>query len=130
VSDGRQFIRYLAAGGASAVCNICARIFLSLLIPFEAAVSISFVIGLVTGFLFMRWFAFSNSTRSLRQQIGSYLLINLYGLLQTLFVSSVCLRLIFPSLHIYYHTELLAHVVALGLLAVTSYYGHRKITFR
>jgi len=125
-----QVLRYLLAGGLSAACNFGARIVLSLWLPFEAAVAGAYVVGLVSGFFLMKTLAFPPSSRSLLRQMGGYALVHVYGGLQTLLVSSLLLRFVLPALGLHQQADMIAHAVALLALALSSYHGHRKISFR
>lgn len=127
---GRQFSLYLLAGGLAALANWGSRFVFSRWLPFEAAVLAAFCVGLCTGFLLMRRYAFAGSRQSLPRQAFGYLLVNLFAALQTLVISSVLLRLVLPPQLLGLSAEAVAHAAGILVPVVTSYFGHRWITFR
>lgn len=125
-----QFARYLLAGALAAAANYGSRFLFSLWVPFEIAVILAFAVGLCTGFVLMRRYAFQGGNKSLSAQAGMYVSVNLLGLVQTLIISSAMLRLALPSLGVNEHAEAIAHGIGVAVPVVTSYFGHRWLTFR
>lgn len=125
-----QFIRYLAAGGAAALANYGSRFVFSLFMPFEMAVVGAFLVGLCTGFLLMRRFAFNASDRPFAKQAGWYAAVNLAALAQTLIISSLMLRMVLPALGAEKHAEAIAHAFGVAIPVLSSYIGHKRWTFR
>lgn len=130
VPRARQFARYLLAGGLAAAANYSSRFLFSLWVPFEIAVLLAFLVGLCTGFVLMRRYAFQGGSRSLFSQAALYLSVNLFALVQTLIISSALLRLALPSLGVQQHADAIAHALGIAVPVVTSYFGHRLLTFR
>jgi hypothetical protein len=56
--------------------------------------------------------------------------VNLFALLQTLLASVALARWVLPSLGVVSRAEALAHLVGVLVPTVTSYFGHRMITFK
>jgi putative flippase GtrA len=52
------------------------------------------------------------------------------AVLQTLVISLLLARWLLPSLGIVEHAEALAHLAGVLVLVVTSYFGHKFLTFR
>ena len=125
-----QFIRYLLAGGLAALANYASRFFFSVWFPFEIAVSLAFFVGLCTGFVLMRRYAFQAGKRSAVAQAVAYVAVNMLALVQTVVISSALLRLAFPALGVHDHAEALAHAAGVALPVLTSYFGHKLLTFR
>lgn len=125
-----QFTRYLLAGGVAAAANIGSRFLFSLWLPFEAAVCAAFTIGLVTGFLLMRQFAFGARGGSIAVQAGKYLAVNALALIQTLVVSSLLARWAMPAVDLQPHAEPVAHAVGVAVPVFTSFLAHRAFTFK
>jgi putative flippase GtrA len=57
-------------------------------------------------------------------------LINLAAVLQTLAVSFVLARYVFPGIGLAWHAELIAHGIGVVVPVLTSYIGHNKLSFR
>lgn len=129
-TEAARFGRYLLAGGAAAAANYGSRFVFSTWMPFEAAVVLAFLVGLVTGFTLMRQFVFDAAGKPVRAQAVKYLGVNLLALAQTLLVSSVLARWLLPLLGVETYVEAIAHAFGVAVPVVTSYFGHRHATFR
>lgn len=125
-----RFLRYLVAGGVAAGVNFGSRFALSQWLPFEGAVVVAFGLGLGCGFLLMRRYVFPGADRSWAAQFASYVFVNMLALLLTVVVSSAMLRLVLPALGVELHAEAIAHGIGVAVPVVTSYFGHRSLTFR
>ncbi len=125
-----QFWGYLVAGGLAALANYASRFVFSTWVPFEAAVTLAFGVGLCTGFVLMRSFAFRGGTRSTASQALWYVAINGVALVLTVAVSAAMLHIVWPAFGVHRYAEALAHAVGIGVPVLTSYFGHKWLTFR
>ncbi len=125
-----QFGRFLAAGALAAGANVGSRIFFSRWLTFEYAVLCAFVVGLATGFALMRTYVFAASGRSLPGQVAWFVGVNLLALAQTFLVSVALAQWALPAMGVRAHAEAVGHLVGVITPVVTSYFGHRLITFR
>ena len=125
-----QFVRYLAAGGLAALANYGSRFLFSIWASFEIAVVMAYLVGMCTGFLLMRRYAFEGRTRPAAAQAVSFVAVNMLAVVQTILVSSALVRLVFPAIGVHDHAEALAHAAGVAVPAVTSYFGHKLLTFR
>jgi putative flippase GtrA len=98
--------------------------------PFEFAVVAAFFVGLTSGFLMMRWFVFEGKAKPIIPQAGKYVFINMLALAQTLAISVIMVRWALPSIGIVRYSEALAHLTGVMVPVVTSYFGHKFLTFR
>jgi putative flippase GtrA len=126
----RQFVYFLISGGVAAALNWGSRFLFSEFVRFEVAVVLAFLVGLLSGFILMRVFVFSGGGKPIAPQAGKYVAVNLFALLQTLVISLVLARWLLPSVGIVEHAEALAHLVGVLVPVVTSYFGHKFLTFR
>lgn len=126
----KQFFFFIISGGVAALLNWVSRFFFSLFTSFEVAIILAFIIGLTSGFLLMRLFVFEGIGKPVAPQVGKYLAINLLALLQTLVVSLALARWVLPLVGVERHTEALAHFFGVFVPVVTSYFGHKYLTFR
>lgn len=126
----KQFSFFLISGGLAAVLNWGSRFLFSEFFRFEVAVVLAFLVGLITGFVLMRLFVFNGAGKPIAPQLGKYVLVNFFALLQTLAISVVFARWLLPSLGIFEHAEALAHLFGVLVPVVTSYFGHKCLTFR
>lgn len=128
--DQMRFVRYLLAGGLAAIANYLSRFAFSIWFSFEVSVVMAFIVGLATGFLLMRNYVFDGVNKPLRPQVARYLGVNLIALLMTVAISSYLARSLLPRLGITAHVEAIAHAAGIGAPLLSSYVGHRLLTFR
>ena len=126
----RQLFRFLLAGGFAACVNFFSRIVLSNWMPYTAAIFGAFVCGLLTAFVINRELVFTEAAKPLRHQVFWFVAINLAALLQTLAISLLLAWVAFPAIGFDRHAETVAHAIGIGIPVITSYVGHKYITFR
>lgn len=124
----------MLAGGIAAAANLASRFVFSRWLPFEAAVTLAYGVGMTVAFVLMRRYAFAPGRRSLKAQITAFCAVNLAAVLQTVAISSLLLRVVWPALHVPMvsdaHAAALAHAVGVAVPVLTSYLGHKLWTFR
>lgn len=125
-----QFLRFILAGAIAAGANFGSRFLFSLWVIYEIAIVLAFLVGLLTGFLLMRELVFNAKGKDLAPQIVSFITINMLALLQTLLISVALVRWLFPAIGVVDHAEAIAHLIGVLAPVVTSYFGHRFLTFR
>lgn len=125
-----QFMRFLMASGVAALVNVGSRILLSHWIPYVPAILLAFCLGLITAFSLNKLFVFSESSNRLHHQFLWFLLINLAAVAQTVLASLIVARWLLPALHVDFHNETIAHAIGVVIPAVTSYIGHKHLSFR
>lgn len=126
----RQFARFLVAGGIAALANFGSRIMLSHWIHYIPAIVIAYIIGMVTAFVLNRLFVFETSVNTLRRQAGWFILVNLAAVLQTLAISLLLTHIVLPYMNVQQHVETIAHGLGVIVPVITSYLGHKHLTFR
>lgn len=126
----RQFLRFLAAGGFAALANFLSRFFFSQYMSYVPAITLSFVVGLLTGFLLMRAFVFLGSSRKPARQLSYFVVVNLAGLALTIIVSVTIARamaLVFSDTRL---DEAVGHLIGVASPVLLSFYAHKYFTFR
>jgi putative flippase GtrA len=126
----RQFAIFLLAGGTAALANIASRFILSRFLPLAAAVVLAYLVGMAVAFALMRSHVFPPSSRSLKRQVTMFAAVNGVALAQTLIVTLVLARWLLPALGVRDHAQDIAHIVGVGVPIVTSYFGHKHVSFR
>jgi putative flippase GtrA len=124
-----EWLRFLAAGGAAAVLNFGSRLLFSLYLSFEIAVVLAFCVGLASGFLLSRRFVFAPSGKRVMREVWWFLAVNLFALVQTWLLSVYLAGLLVPRTGTV-TGEALAHAAGIMLPVVSSYVGHKYLTFR
>jgi putative flippase GtrA len=75
-------------------------------------------------------FVFEKSGRAASHEMLWFILVNLLALVQVWAVSVVLARYVFPALEMTWHAETVAHAIGVSVPAVTSYFGHKHLSFR
>jgi putative flippase GtrA len=125
-----QFFRFLVAGGIAACVNFGSRFALSLALPYPAAICLAYLAGMVTAFLLNRQFVFPEGNESTTRQALWFTAVNALALLQTLAISLLLARWVLPAIGWPLDVEASAHAVGVAVPIVTSYFGHRHLSFR
>ncbi|MCY1464530.1 GtrA-like protein [compost metagenome] len=85
---------------------------------------------MVTAFVLNRQFVFEKSSSGVHRQAGWFILVNVAAVLQTIAISLLLARWLLPALSIDFHNDTLAHAVGVAVPVVTSYLGHKHLSFR
>ena len=128
-ADRFQFLRFLVAAGLSVPVNLGSRLLFSRVMPYEAALVLSQVCGMLTAYALTRALVFKRSGRSARSELGRFALVNVYSGLQTWVVAVGLVRIVFPWLGFRFAPEFVGQVTGLALSAVTSFFAHRAYSF-
>ena len=126
----RQVTLFLIAGGIAACVNFFSRIALNWWMPYAAAIVAAYILGMITAFLINRAFVFTEANNKLHHQVLRFTAINIAAVLQTLAISLLLAKGLFPRAGFYWHSETLAHAIGIIVPVVTSYLGHKHWTFR
>jgi putative flippase GtrA len=125
-----QFVRFLFAGGIAAMVNFGSRFVFNHWLGYGTSIVLAYLAGMATAFVLMSQHVFTASKGSLQSQVIKFAMVNLLAVIQTLFISLVLARWVLPAVGIVNNAEALAHLVGVLVPVVTSYFGHRLLTFR
>jgi putative flippase GtrA len=125
-----QFVLFLIVGGMAAAVNFCSRVLINKWTGYAWSVAIAYCIGMATAFVLNRLFVFKQSTRPVRHQATWFIIVNAFALLQTLAVSVLLARVVFPAADFEWHPDAVAHMIGIMLPLVSSYFGHKYLSFR
>lgn len=125
-----QFARFVLAGGIAAAANYGSRFLFSAWMPYPAAITCAYLVGMAVAFALMRQYVFSGRGQPLLPQVLKFALVNALALLQTLVVSLLLARWLLPAAGVREHVEAIAHLVGVIVPVFTSFLGHRQATFR
>lgn len=123
-------MRFIAAGGLAAVANFVSRILLGHVVPYVPSIVVAYCIGMTTAFVLNRVFVFPGASNPIHEQVAWFVLVNLAALLQTIVISVLFARWLFPWANMDFHPETLAHGVGVLVPVFTSYIGHKRLTFK
>ncbi|MBQ6656048.1 MAG: GtrA family protein, partial [Ottowia sp.] len=90
----------------------------------------AYLVGMLVAFLLMREHVLNAIQGQLLPQVIKFVGVNLVAVLQTLAISLLLARWALPSVGIEGHAEALAHLVGVLVPVVTSYFGHKFLSFR
>ncbi len=130
LDERKRFLRFLAVGGASAAVNVLSRIALGKFIGYEYAIALAFLLGMTTAFMLSRLFVFVAMGGSVRGQYLRFAIVNAVAFVQVWLVSVGLAHLALPWLGWTWNAEATAHLVGVMSPVVTSYFGHKKFSFR
>ena len=125
-----EFLRFLIAGGIAAGANFGSRFLFSMFLDYGFAVFFAYLVGMLVAFLLMRGHVFDAKSVPLWPQVMKFVGVNIAAVLQTLVISLALAHWVLPLLGIVGHAEALAHLVGVLVPVVTSYFGHKFLTFR
>jgi putative flippase GtrA len=126
-----EFLRFLIAGGVAAGANFGSRFIFSLFLSYALSVFFAYLVGMLVAFILMRRHVFKANNGRLALQIVKFVTVNAVALLQTLIISLVLARWLLPPFGIAgEHAEALAHLIGVSVPVVTSYLGHKFLTFQ
>lgn len=130
LSPRREFLLFLITGSLAALVNVISRVSFSQLLRFELAVLLAYGVGMLTAYVLARKFVFLQSRTSVRRSFAAFALVNLFAVLQTWLVSVGLRNWLLPLLGIVVLSDLIAHSVGVLVPVVSSYFGHKHISFR
>lgn len=123
-----EFARFLGVGGVAAAANLVSRYFLDLVLPFEAAVVMAYLVGMAVGFLLFQNTLFKGTAVDARR-IMRFIWVNLFGATLAWAISSIMARHALPLIGWTWHPFEIAHLCGVATPAITSYFLHKHYTF-
>lgn len=129
-SPRREFLLFLITGGVAALVNVLSRVGFSQLLRFELAVLLAYGVGMLTAYVLARKFVFLQSRTSVRRSLAAFALVNLFAILQTWLVSVGLRNWLLPLFGVVVLRDLIAHGIGVIVPVLSSYFGHKHISFR
>lgn len=126
----QRFLKFLIVSGVAAAANIGSRIFFNVWMGYVPAILLAFCVGLTTAFVLNRAFVFRETVNPLHHQAFWFTVVNLAAVVQTLAVSLLLARWLFPSIGFDWHDETVAHAFGVAVPVLTSFVGHKHLSFR
>lgn len=126
----REFLLFLITGGIAALVNVVSRVGFSQVLRFELAVLLAYGVGMLTAYVLARKFVFLQSSTSVRRSFAAFALVNLFAVLQTWLVSVGLRNWLLPLLGIVVLRDLIAHGIGVAVPVLSSYFGHKHLSFR
>lgn len=124
-----EFIKFLITSGIAAGVNVIARLGFSQFMSYEAAIIPAYGVGMLSAYILARAYVFEASGQSVQREMSGFVFVNLIGLLVVWGVSVSLYRYILPAIGWTYKPDLVAHMIGVASPAITSYFGHKYISF-
>lgn len=126
-----KFAAFIVCGALASLVNVVSRYILFFFLPYALSITIAFFAGMTTGFFLFKFFVFDSgrSKRILRETCW-YVAVNLFALLQTLVISIALAEYFFPWAGMNFYPHDVAHVAGVGFPIITSFFGHKYLTFK
>lgn len=124
-----QFLAFLAVGSLAAALHWLCRYLLSYWISFELAVAIAYVFGIASAFLLNRIYVFPNTNRPVNKQMRDFVLTNV-AFFPVVWVMSILLASVLPSVGITLYTEGIAHAIAISIPMMATFLIYKFIAFK
>lgn len=123
-----EFARFLGVGGIAALANLLARYIFDFVMPFELAVVLAYLVGMVIGFALFQKMLFGGGGIETRRVVR-FVWVNIFGATLAWAVSSIMARQILPALGWSWRPYEIAHLCGVAAPAITSFFLHKHYTF-
>lgn len=124
-----EFVVFLLLGGLAALTNLVARYFLNYVMPFELAVVLAYLCGMVVAFVLFGRLLFEEGQSTLSRKLVRFTLVNVLGAALAWVVSVAMARLVLPHVGWTWQPLEVAHSVGVAAPAISSYFLHKCYTF-
>ncbi|MGD2131244.1 MAG: GtrA family protein [Maricaulaceae bacterium] len=125
-----EFIRFVATASVAALTNLIGRFVLDVWLPFEMAVVLAYLAGMVVAFVMFQRLIFGDPGSPVGRQVYRFCLVNAMNLGLTVAVASLLARLVFPAIGMSWRPDDVAHVIAVAAPALPAYLGHKHYTYK
>ena len=98
--------------------------------PYVPSIVLAYLLGMATAFVMNRLFVFSNAKNALHHQIFWFVAVNVAAIAQTVAVSVLLANIVFPHVGLIWHPETVAHAFGVLVPVLTSYVGHKHLSFK
>lgn len=126
----KQFVKFLVTNGFAAGVNFGSRILLNLFMSFSVAVVLAYFIGMLTSFILSKLFVFEEADNRTGRQAAMFVFVNVLAVLQTYIISVALAEWLFPYWNFTWYPHEVAHFIGISVPAITSFIGHKYLTFR
>ena len=98
--------------------------------PFSLAVLAAYVTGMIVAFVLFREFVFERGSTGTSEQVRNFVIVNIVGMAATWALANLLVYWALPAAGLTTHVEAIGHGIAIFAPVVTSWFGHRFLTFR
>ncbi len=130
IFQSKEFVKFMLVGISAAGVNFGSRILLNYKFSYSWSIILAYILGMIVAFILNKWLVFETSSHRTTRQAIMFILVNLIAVLQTYVISLLLVNWLFPLLNFQWHTHEVAHFIGISVPIVTSYIGHKYVTFK
>jgi putative flippase GtrA len=125
-----QFLKFLGVSGISALIHWVSRLLISEFVEYWLAVVLAYAVGIGVAFVLNRIFVFSNSSKSLRQEISMFTVVNIAAFPFVVAISIALGSYILVPFFEVNTAQLIGHGIGVVSPVLFNFAAHKFITFR
>ncbi len=127
--ERQRFISFVVTGGLAALANLIARWLFSHAMPYALAVTLAYLIGMVTAYVLARTYVFKPAGNRQGGEFVRFSMVNGVSFLVVLGVSIGLADWLLPAAGWHWRAEDVAHLVGVASPILLSYYAHKHFSF-
>ena len=128
-SGHTEFLQFLFVGGIAAGVNFISRIGFSEFFSYRISIILAYIVGMVIAFTLFKHYVFEKSGRHYIEEVKGFIIVNIFGIIQVWLISIGLAEYLFPYISLQFYPHEVAHFIALGIPALSSYFGHKHFSF-
>lgn len=125
-----RFVKFVAVGGFAALVNVGSRIEINGFVSYRLAVALAYLCGMATAFILSKLLVFEKTGRKTHHEFFWFTMVNMFAAIQVWLISVGLAEYYFPWINFKWNPELVAHFIGVCFPVVTSYFGHKHLSFR
>ena len=118
------------SGGIAAAANFFSRMLFSTFLNYSLSIVLAYGVGMITAYLLFKFFVFKKGENSTQKQIIYFILINIFSVVLILIISLFFYKIVFSNFNSTFWRESLSHFIGMTVTTLSSYIGHKKLTFK
>ena len=124
-----EFLQFLFVGGIAAGINFISRIGFSEFFSYRMSIVLAYIVGMIIAFTLFKHYVFEKSGHHYIDEVKGFIIVNIFGIIQVWLISIGLAEYFFPYISFIFYPNEVAHFIALGIPAISSYFGHKYFSF-
>ena len=124
-----EFLQFLFVGGIAAGINFISRIGFNMYFSYSMSIILAYIVGMIVAFTLFKQYVFAKSGRHYLEEVKGFIIVNIFGIIQVWAISIALAEYFFPYISFTFYDKEIAHFIALGIPAISSYFGHKYFSF-
>ena len=125
-----EFLQFLIFGGIAAAINFLSRIAFNEVFSYRISIILAYLVGMIVAFTLFKLYVFEKSDHHYIDEIKGFVIVNIFGIIQVWMISIGLAEYFFPAILFSFYPNETAHFIALGIPAISSYFGHKYFSFK